>query len=111
MENGGKGMVGDENVNYRNKALTRSAKSEACVACGAEDGTVVWAHSNEQEHGKGLGIKAHDLLGNYLCLECHRFYDLWGGFSGAERRTWFREQYPKTMVRLCEKLARGELKL
>ncbi len=97
-------------MNYRSRALRDSARGEACVACGAQDQTVVWAHSNEQEHGKGVALKAHDLLGNYLCLECHSFYDL-GGASQAERRAWFRAQYPKTMVRLCEKLARGELKL
>lgn len=97
-------------MNYRNKALTDSANGESCVACGAQDDTVVWAHSNRQEHGKGTGIKSHDLLGLYLCAGCHRLYDeAKNGREYAEQ--FFRLFYPKTMVRVAEKLASGELKL
>ncbi len=96
--------------NHRSERLTRSADGEACVACGRCDGTVVWAHSNEQEHGKGAGIKAHDLLGNYLCEKCHFAFD--AGRKDRELcRFRFREWYPKTMVRVAEKIAAGKLKL
>jgi hypothetical protein len=95
---------------HRSKALTQSARDESCVACGVHDGTIVWAHSNEMEHGKGKGIKCHDLLGNYLCCRCHAAYDQ-GPEPRAMKRAWFREWYPKTMVRVAQKLARGELKL
>lgn len=95
-------------MNFRSKVLTQSANGEACVGCGAMDGTVVWAHSNEQEHGKGAGIKAHDLLGNYLCFRCHQLYD---GGTRAMKHNWFRAWYPITMVRVAEKLASGDLVL
>ena len=95
---------------YRSHALTQSARDERCVSCGAQDGTVVWAHSNEGEHGKGARIKAHDLLGNYLCFRCHTEYDS-GNATRAEKRAFFRACYPRTMVRVAEKLASGELKL
>lgn len=97
-------------VNYRSKALTNSARGEACVYCGWAGDGVVWAHSNEGEHGKGMSIKAHDLLGLYLCGPCHAQYDR-SGMSREEKRAMFRECYPRTMVRVAEKLAAGELKL
>ncbi len=31
-----------------------------CQNCGANDGTVCGAHSNQSKHGKGKGIKASD---------------------------------------------------
>ncbi len=96
-------------ANFRSKALRDSANGESCVACGRQDGTVVWAHSNEQSHGKGIGIKAHDLLGNYLCAWCHTLYD--HDLSREDAREYFSIFYPKTMARIAEKLASGELKL
>jgi hypothetical protein len=97
-------------MNYRSEALRRSAREQACVRCGAEDGTVVLAHSNESSHGKGMSIKAHDLLALYLCSECHRWFDQ-GKASREEKRAMFRECYPITMTRVAELLASGELKL
>lgn len=97
-------------MNHRSKALTQSARDETCVHCGTQDGTVVWAHSNEMAHGKGRSIKAHDLLGLYLCFKCHSWYDT-SADARHEKRAFFREYYPKTMVRVAEKLAAGELKL
>lgn len=97
-------------MNHRSKSLRESARDETCVGCGAQDGTVVWAHSNEMQHGKGKGLKAHDILGNYLCYRCHSWYD--AGISGRlEKQRFFRECYPRTMVRIAEKLANGTLKL
>ena len=98
-------------MNHRSKALTQSARDESCVHCGAHDGSVVWAHSNEQQHGKGHSCKAHDLLGNYLCFKCHLQYDSGSKLSREEKRAFFRDCYPRTMVRVAEKLASGELKL
>lgn len=97
---------------YRSHALTQSARDETCVnpACGVQNGTVVWAHSNEGEHGKGARIKAHDLLGNYLCALCHFWYDQ-GPAPREEKREFFRRCYPRTMVRVAEKIAAGTLKL
>lgn len=97
-------------MNHRSKALTQSARGEPCVGCGSEDGTVVWAHSNEMEHGKGKSIKAHDLLGNYLCFRCHTWYDT-GPASRQEKREFFRQCYPRTMTRVAEKIAAGAIKL
>lgn len=85
-------------MNYRNKKLTQSAKHESCVACGADDGTIVWAHSNSSRHGKGMGIKAHDLFGAYLCHRCHTSFD-----AGLMRSDWFNFQWEKSMIIACKK--------
>jgi len=95
---------------HRSEALRQSARDEICVACGANDGTVVWAHANEGALGKGKSLKAHDLLGNYLCARCHADYDAGPG-TREEKRAFFRECYPKTMVRVAEKIAAGTLRL
>ena len=97
-------------MNHRSKALRESARDETCVACGRKDGSVVWSHSNEQIHGKGMSIKAHDLLGNYLCGECHAWYDT-SRATRSEKQQFFRNHYHRTMVRVAEKLANGTLKL
>lgn len=96
--------------NHRSERLRASANGEPCVCCGSV-GTTVWAHSNESRHGKGMSIKAHDLLGLYLCGACHSAYDHGPVMSRAERHAFFREYYPLTMVRVAEKLADGSLKL
>jgi hypothetical protein len=85
-------------MNWRSKKLTQSAKHESCVSCGADDGTIVWAHSNSQKHGKGMGIKAHDLFGCYLCHECHRVFD-----SNQLSQGWFYEMWERSMIRACNK--------
>ncbi len=97
-------------MNHRSNKLRESARDETCVYCGIQDGTVVWCHSNEGAHGKGGALKAHDLLGNYLCAVCHRMYDT-GPWTREEKHAFFRECYPKSMVRVAEKLAAGKLKL
>jgi len=89
---------------YRNAKLKASAKHESCVSCGANDGTIVWAHSNSQRHGKGMGIKAHDLFGAYLCAKCHYLYDegTWG-IGNGNKAQWFDAAWEKSMIIACEK--------
>jgi ferredoxin len=60
---------------YRNRKVLDAAKNMACHSCGAWDGTVVMAHSNQQKHGKGMGIKAHDCFIAALCDSCHAIVD------------------------------------
>lgn len=40
------------------------------------DETLVWCHSNEERHGKGIGLKAHDFFGAIGCQACHDWYDI-----------------------------------
>ncbi len=43
--------------------------------CNHNPETTVWAHSNAGADGKGMGLKAHDCFGAYLCSACHDEYD------------------------------------
>jgi hypothetical protein len=99
---------------YRNKKLRDSAKFESCVSCGVSDGTIVWCHINSQKHGKGMGIKAHDLFGIFICTKCHDWFDR--GSENAnypqcpdsyswhnQKDSWFIEMWEKSMIIACEK--------
>jgi len=60
--------------------ITASARGESCTlnlsgVCNYDPDTVVWAHSNQGVHGKGLGLKAKDEYGAYACYPCHMTYD------------------------------------
>ena len=97
-------------MNYRNRKLTQSAKHEYCVSCGNDNGTIVWAHSNRQKHGKGLGIKAHDLFGAYLCSGCHKDYDempehrfIEINLDGMNKSDWFIQAWERSMIIACNK--------
>jgi len=60
---------------YRNKKLLEIVRESPCQICGAQDGTVVAAHSNQQKDGKGMGLKAHDYRIAALCYTCHAKID------------------------------------
>ena len=90
-------------MSYRNPKLKQAARNEQCVACGAHNGSTVWAHSNSQKHGKGTGIKAHDLFGAFLCYHCHTEYDSGTSMNRQEKQEWFREQWERSMIVACEK--------
>ena len=67
-------------MNYRNKKITQSAQGRVCTlripgVCNNDSSTVVWCHSNLIRHGKGTGIKAHDVFGCYGCSACHAWLD------------------------------------
>lgn len=71
--------------NYRNRKLLDLARDMNCVNCGSF-GTTVPAHSNLSEHGKGMGLKAHDSMVAWLCMGCHSEYDQGKEFTKEEKR-------------------------
>lgn len=70
--------------NYRNPTILALAQhAPHCMHCGSSNhGEVVACHSNSLRHGKGTGIKAHDVPA-YLCRGCH---DLLDGRAGTLTR-------------------------
>ena len=61
-------------------AIRKSAKGMDCQIrligiCNHNSESVCWAHANGSAAGKGIGMKAHDLLGAYACSNCHDVYD------------------------------------
>lgn len=95
---------------YRSKKLTESARGQSCTNCEADDGTVVWAHSNQQAHGKGKSLKAHDIFGAYLCMRCHSWLDCGIGKDPTgvyddnrdDKREMWRRAHDRTLLRLVE---------
>jgi hypothetical protein len=95
---------------YRNRALLDAARDKPCMNCGAHDGTVVPAHSNLSEHGKGARTKAHDCFVAWLCGRCHTWLDQGSGRdptniwedTRADKREMFLRAMHKTILRLFQ---------
>ena len=62
---------------FRSRKLLDHARDQRCMNCGSTHG-VVAAHSNQHEHGKGAGMKAHDCFHAWLCHSCHSWLDQGG---------------------------------
>lgn len=70
--------------------------------CRNADGTVVAAHSNLLEHGKGKGIKAHDGMAAWLCYRCHTRYDQGSDMERSERRDFILTAICRTYMELWD---------
>jgi hypothetical protein len=68
------------------------------VMCGNSDDTIVAAHSNLIEHGKGKGNKADDSMVGWLCYRCHTEYDQGMSMSKQEKRQFIFEAIAKTYL-------------
>lgn len=93
---------------FRSRKLLDLAEGQPCMNCGAEDGTVVAAHSNLSRHGKGKSIKAHDCFVAFLCHRCHSWLDqgcgpdptmVWSDMR-EDKEMMFRHAMDDTMLRL-----------
>lgn len=89
-------------MTYRNKKLLMLARGQACVMCNTQDGTIVAAHSNLGEHGKGMGKKAHDGMTMWLCYRCHSELDQGSSMNRVQRREFTLEAICKTYQRLWD---------
>ena len=87
---------------YRNKKLLEVVREAPCMNCGAQDGTVVAAHSNQLRDGKGRSIKAHDYRIAALCYRCHSDLDQGARMSKEERLNLWEEAHRKTIGWLFE---------
>jgi hypothetical protein len=90
---------------WESKKLRDSARNKPCTMntpwCNGNPETTSWCHSNHDEHGKGMGLKAHDIFGFYGCSDCHYWYDIASrqtGFSNEGRREWFRKAHEKSLL-------------
>lgn len=85
------------------KKLRDSARDRDCTMNSpwCDNVGVVWAHSNFSEHGKGVGLKCHDIFGCYCCGRCHVWFDTMSkqrGFSNDERRHVFQRAFERTLL-------------
>ena len=87
---------------YRNKKLLEVVRQSPCQNCGAQDGTIVAAHSNQLRDGKGRGIKSSDAMIAALCYTCHNELDQGSKMSRQERIDMWEDAHRKTMQFLIE---------
>jgi hypothetical protein len=83
--------------NWRSNKLLASIRDCACQRCGAQDGTVVAAHSNQLRDGKGKSIKAHDYRIAALCYRCHTEIDQGSTMTKQERIDAWEEAHRGTI--------------
>lgn len=84
-------------MTYRNKKLLEAVREAPCMHCGAQNGTVVAAHSNQLRDGKGRGLKAHDYRISALCFTCHHELDQGNKLSKEERLNMWEDAHRKTI--------------
>ena len=90
------------NKMYRNRKLLDLVRESPCQICGAQDGTVVAAHSNQQKDGKGMGLKAHDYRIAALCFSCHANIDQGKSLNKEARKEIWDEAHRRTIGWLFE---------
>ena len=88
---------------YRNKRLLEVVRQLPCQICEIEDGTIVAAHSNQLQDGKGRGLKAHDYRIAALCYRCHMEIDQGQSLSKSNRIEAWEEAHRKTIGELFER--------
>lgn len=78
-----------------NKAFLAACRGQRCFlavpwVCLGEGGleTVVPCHSNQQEHGKGMGLKAHDRYTVPGCRACHAWLDQGSAAKEVKFSVW-----------------------
>lgn len=77
-------------MTFRSRPFLNLCAGRPCIACGADDGTIVPAHRN---HGKGMAIKASDAWTLPLCMVCHAAYDSDQLGTRVETDDWFCRLY------------------
>ena len=87
---------------YRNKRLLELVRESPCQMCGAKDGTVVAAHSNQLRDGKGKSLKAHDYRIAALCSICHHQIDQGFLFDRKERIDKWEQAHRDTIAWLFD---------
>jgi len=87
----------------RSKPLMELYRTIPCQHCGADDGTVCGAHSNQAIHGHGRGIKASDEFCASLCAKCHYELDQGNSLTRVEKRLMWDLAHARTNKRLGAK--------
>ena len=84
-------------MNYRNRPLLDLAHFLPCQWCGKGTASEP-SHSNQQIHGKGMSIKAHDVFFAALCHDCHAEIDQGTRLSKSERQERWRIAADRTLL-------------
>ena len=87
----------------RSPALLKACRQIECQHCGVADGTVVAAHSNLSQHGKGRSIKSSDVFVASLCFACHSELDQGKHMSYEERYQMWINAHIRTVKELVSR--------
>lgn len=91
---------------FRSPALLKLAKDAPCmiqIPGICTNRNVVWCHSNWQEHGKGVGLKAHDCFGAMGCEACHSAVDQrTQRLEKDDRRYYWQRGFERTILYLWQ---------
>ena len=72
-------------------------RDSPCQRCGAQDGTVVAAHSNQLRDGRGVGHKTHDYRIAALCYRCHNEIDYGKSMNRQDKLEAWEDAHRKTI--------------
>jgi len=95
-------MLKSKSTTISNPKLLRLAKDQECVSCGVQDRTIVSAHSNLYEHGRGMSKKSCDSMIMWLCSNCHYALDYGTAMSKEEKVEFTYRNICKTYKRMWE---------
>lgn len=89
---------------YENRALLDAVYQIPCMADWPHDcGPSEPAHSNQERHGKGKSIKAHDCFTAALCRAAHRELDQGRMFSREDKFAYWQRAHERTLLELCRR--------
>lgn len=102
MDGGTSGQAAPKLEPYRDAALLEMARGRPCLlmvpaVCSHRVDTVVAAHSNLAEHGKGLARKADDCYSAWGCACCHVWLDQ-GKAGAARKESTFMEAHARQVL-------------
>lgn len=87
----------------RSLSLLCACRAIPCQNCGVDDGSVVAAHSNSEEHGKGRSVKSSDIYIASLCHRCHMELDQGSKLSRQERQAMWWRAHCRTVLELVRR--------
>ena len=82
----------------RDRKRLAAIRKLPCVVCGRSP--VDAAHSNQSNHGKGMGLKACDAKTIPLCRNHHVEYDQFQKMNRSQLVEWFAKMLEKTELML-----------
>lgn len=91
---------------FRSPKLLQSARGQDCTVmipgvCNGNSETVVAAHANWQEYGKGGALKAHDIFHARACSACHSELDQGKNLDYDEKKFFWQRGFERTLLALC----------
>lgn len=91
---------------FRSPKLLQSARGQDCTVmipgvCNGNPETVVAAHANWQEYGKGGALKCHDIFHARACSACHAEIDQGKSLDYDEKKFYWQRGFERTLLALC----------